>query len=229
MLLNQMLVEMRKAGRWDDDGEEAKDGFGVSALLETLDAEFSKQMSKAQGLGLSDQLLTALDRLQHSGGAAADEIPVAATGVQAFGAMAVDGLDPVAAGRTLLDGEGTISDARSSAVTSGFGWRRDPITGAAKFHSGVDLKAAEGDPVSATGGGRVVFSGANGGYGTTVVIEHANGIQTRYAHLSAALVNVGDAVDEGQPIGLAGHSGRATGTHVHYEVLARGRAVDPLR
>jgi len=74
-----------------------------------------------------------------------------------------------------------------------------------------------------------VFSGANGGYGTNVVIEHANGIRTRYAHLSAALVNVGDEVNEGQPIGLAGHTGRATGPHVHYEVLARGRAVDPLR
>jgi len=229
MLLNQMLVEMRKAGRWDDDGEEAKDGFGVSALLETLDAEFSKQMSKAQGLGLSDQLLTALDRLQHSGGAAADEIPVAATGVQAFGAMAVDGLDPVAAGRTLLDGEGTISDARSSAVTSGFGWRRDPITGEARFHKGVDLRAVYGQDVAAAAGGTVAFSGTQGAYGTTVVIEHPNGTRSRYAHLSLALVKAGDAVEAGQLVGRAGSSGRATGPHVHLEVLDRdGRPLNPL-
>jgi murein DD-endopeptidase MepM/ murein hydrolase activator NlpD len=117
----------------------------------------------------------------------------------------------------------------SAALTSAFGWRRDPVTGRSKFHRGIDLKAAEGDPVSATGGGRVVFSGRNGGYGNSVVIEHANGVQTRYAHLSTALVNAGDEVSEGQPIGLAGHTGRATGPHVHYEVLAQGRAVDPLR
>jgi murein DD-endopeptidase MepM/ murein hydrolase activator NlpD len=117
----------------------------------------------------------------------------------------------------------------TARLTSAFGWRKDPLTGAAKFHSGVDLKAAEGDPVGATGAGRVVFSGRNGGYGNSVVIEHANGVRTRYAHLSALLVAVGDQVSEGQPIGLAGHTGRATGPHVHYEVLEHGRAVDPLR
>jgi murein DD-endopeptidase MepM/ murein hydrolase activator NlpD len=74
-----------------------------------------------------------------------------------------------------------------------------------------------------------VFSGQTGGYGTNVVVEHANGLRTRYAHLSAALVATGDQVSEGQAIGLAGHTGRATGPHVHYEVLAGGRAVDPLR
>ena len=97
------------------------------------------------------------------------------------------------------------------------------------FHRGVDLKAAEGDPVMATGAGRVVFSGQNGGYGTSVVIEHANGVKTRYAHLSAALVGVGEQVGEGQAIGRAGHTGRATGTHVHYEVLAAGQPIDPLK
>ena len=75
----------------------------------------------------------------------------------------------------------------------------------------------------------MVFSGPNGGYGNSVVIEHANGVSTRYAHLSAPLVKVGDQVTDGQRIGLVGHTGRATGPHVHYEVLAQGQAVDPLR
>jgi murein DD-endopeptidase MepM/ murein hydrolase activator NlpD len=117
----------------------------------------------------------------------------------------------------------------SAAVTSDYGWRRDPFTGATSFHRGVDLRAALGDPVSSSGAGRVVFSGTDGGYGTSVIIEHADGLRTRYAHLSAALVSIGDEVAQGQRIGLAGQSGRATAPHVHYEVLADGRAVDPLR
>jgi murein DD-endopeptidase MepM/ murein hydrolase activator NlpD len=117
----------------------------------------------------------------------------------------------------------------TARVTSAFGWRQDPISGQTRFHRGVDLRAAAGDEVASTGAGRVVFSGTDGGYGTSVVVEHANGLSTRYAHLLSALVHLGDEVDEGQTIGLAGQSGRATGPHVHYEVRAAGEAVDPLR
>jgi murein DD-endopeptidase MepM/ murein hydrolase activator NlpD len=119
--------------------------------------------------------------------------------------------------------------APTATVTSAFGWRQDPIDGTTRFHRGVDLRAAMGDEVSSTGAGHVVFSGIDGGYGTTVVVEHANGLSTRYAHLLSALVNLGDEVEDGQAIGLAGRSGRATGPHVHYEVMASGRPVDPLR
>lgn len=114
-------------------------------------------------------------------------------------------------------------------VTSGYGWRQDPITGATRFHRGVDLRAASGSDVASTGAGRVTFSGNDGAYGTTVVVEHNNGLSTRYAHLQSALVNLGDEVQEGQTVGLAGQTGRATGPHVHYEVIADGRSVDPLR
>jgi murein DD-endopeptidase MepM/ murein hydrolase activator NlpD len=118
---------------------------------------------------------------------------------------------------------------RASNVTSAFGWRQDPFSGATSFHSGVDLRAAEGDPVASTGAGRVLFSGTDGGYGTSVVVQHANGLTTRYAHLSAALVGAGDQVQDGQVLGLAGRTGRATGPHLHYEVRVDGKAVDPLQ
>jgi murein DD-endopeptidase MepM/ murein hydrolase activator NlpD len=118
---------------------------------------------------------------------------------------------------------------RPAAVTSPFGWRKDPLTGAMSFHRGVDLKASEGDPVNASGDGRVVSSGPNGGYGISVVLEHGNGVRTRYAHLSEALVTMGEMVRQGQSIGRAGQTGRATGPHVHYEVLTDGQPVDPLR
>jgi murein DD-endopeptidase MepM/ murein hydrolase activator NlpD len=113
-------------------------------------------------------------------------------------------------------------------VTSSFGWRHDPFTGEAKFHRGVDLKAAYGQDVRAAGDGRVVFSGTQGGYGTTVLVQHEDGTRTRYAHLSVALVAAGDQVGAGQAVGQAGHSGRATGTHVHFEVIApNGQPLDP--
>ena len=74
----------------------------------------------------------------------------------------------------------------------------------------------------------MVFSGEQRGYGNTVIVEHADGTRTRYAHLSALLVKAGDRVDGGQPVGRAGHSGRATGTHVHFEVMsADGRRLNP--
>jgi murein DD-endopeptidase MepM/ murein hydrolase activator NlpD/Rod binding domain-containing protein len=117
----------------------------------------------------------------------------------------------------------------SGQVTSAYGWRQDPISGATRFHRGVDLRATAGDQVTTTGAGRVVFSGHDGAYGTTVIVEHGNGLSTRYAHLLSTLVNLGDEVQDGQAIGLAGQSGRATGPHVHYEVMASGHTLDPLR
>lgn len=119
--------------------------------------------------------------------------------------------------------------AQAAQVSSSFGWRNDPITGASAFHSGVDLRAAEGDPVTSTAAGRVVFAGEDGGYGNSVVVEHANGMTTRYAHLSETVVGVGDAVEYGQLLGLVGQTGRATGPHLHYEVRVDGKAVDPMQ
>jgi murein DD-endopeptidase MepM/ murein hydrolase activator NlpD len=81
--------------------------------------------------------------------------------------------------------------------------------------------------VPSAAAGRVVSSGTRGGYGLSVVVEHAPGLQTRYAHLSASLVRVGDEVSAGQPVGRAGRSGRATGPHLHFEVIQDGQRIDP--
>ena len=113
-------------------------------------------------------------------------------------------------------------------VTSAFGWRRDPFTSRMKFHQGVDLRAAYGQEIQAAGAGKVVFSGEQGAYGTSVVVEHQDGTRTRYAHLSATLVRKDDQVRAGEPVGRAGKSGRATGTHLHFEVIGRdGRRLAP--
>ena len=89
------------------------------------------------------------------------------------------------------------------------------------------MKAAYGEPVPSVGDGEVVFAGAQGGYGLTVVVEHESGIRTRYAHLSELAVRPGDAVLRGQDVGKVGSTGRSTGPHLHFEVLEHGRPVDP--
>ncbi|NPB03024.1 MAG: M23 family metallopeptidase [Thermotogae bacterium] len=115
-------------------------------------------------------------------------------------------------------------------VVSGYGVRRDPITGGLKFHEGLDYAAPEGTPVVATADGIVEKAGNNGwGYGIQVIINHGNGVKTRYAHLEEALVKVGDTVKRGQVIGLVGTTGRSVGEHLHYEVIVRGTPVNPMR
>jgi murein DD-endopeptidase MepM/ murein hydrolase activator NlpD len=112
-------------------------------------------------------------------------------------------------------------------VTSAFGWRADPFTGRPSFHKGVDLQAAYGDPVPSAGDGRVVFAGSQHGYGQIVVVRHGDGTETRYAHLSRIDVADGETVAAGTVLGTVGQSGRATGPHLHLEVVDHGRQVDP--
>ena len=114
-------------------------------------------------------------------------------------------------------------------VTSGFGRRSDPINGGSKYHTGVDLRAPEGSPIKVAADGVVKTAGQRGGYGNAVEIDHGNGLSTLYAHASELLVTKGQKVSEGQPVGRAGMTGRATGPHLHFEVRVNDRPVDPTR
>jgi murein DD-endopeptidase MepM/ murein hydrolase activator NlpD len=113
--------------------------------------------------------------------------------------------------------------------TSGFGVRSDPFLGRPAMHTGLDFRAASGDPVRATANGKVVSSGWTGGYGRMVEIDHGNGLSTRYGHLSEIGVRVGDQVRIGQVVGAVGSTGRSTGPHLHYETRIDGEAVDPQK
>jgi murein DD-endopeptidase MepM/ murein hydrolase activator NlpD len=113
--------------------------------------------------------------------------------------------------------------------TSGFGVRSDPFLGRPAMHTGLDFRAATGDPVRATANGKVVSSGWAGGYGRMVEIDHGNGLSTRYGHLSEINVKVGDPIKIGQVIGEVGSTGRSTGPHLHYETRIDGEAVDPQK
>jgi murein DD-endopeptidase MepM/ murein hydrolase activator NlpD len=120
-----------------------------------------------------------------------------------------------------------VSPVRLGPVSSAYGWRQDPFGKAMKFHKGTDIAMPAGQDVPVAQSGRVAFAGEQSGYGLTVVVEHEPGLSTRYAHLSAVDVAAGDAVILGQTIGKSGASGRATGPHLHFEVIDEGRPVDP--
>jgi murein DD-endopeptidase MepM/ murein hydrolase activator NlpD len=113
--------------------------------------------------------------------------------------------------------------------TSGFGVRSDPFLGRPAMHAGLDFRGATGDPIRATANGRVISAGNSGGYGRMVEIDHGNGLSTRYGHMSAINVKVGDSIKIGQVIGLVGSTGRSTGPHLHYETRIDGEAVDPQK
>jgi len=112
-------------------------------------------------------------------------------------------------------------------VTSNFGMRDDPITGVKRFHGGIDIAAPAGAEIKAPSGGKVTFSGTANGYGNMVEIDHGDGQVSRYGHNAVNLVAVGDEVKAGQAIAIVGSTGRATGAHLHFEVRAGGKPIDP--
>jgi peptidoglycan hydrolase FlgJ len=112
-------------------------------------------------------------------------------------------------------------------VSSGFGWRRDPFTGEQAWHSGVDMVAPKGTPIGAAWDGRVVFVGQRGGYGNMVVLEHAAGWRSYYAHNDRNTVRVGDEIQAGQQLATVGSTGRSTGPHLHFEVRQGATAWNP--
>lgn len=114
-------------------------------------------------------------------------------------------------------------------LSSGMGPRQDPVTGGSDYHSGLDIAGERGQPVYATAAGKVTHVGYQGAYGKLIVIDHGFGLETRYGHLSDFGVQSGDHVKRGDIIGKVGATGRATGYHLHYEVLANGKLLNPLQ
>jgi murein DD-endopeptidase MepM/ murein hydrolase activator NlpD len=113
--------------------------------------------------------------------------------------------------------------------SSGFGRRSAPTKGASSYHKGIDWATPTGTSIVASCGGTVAKAGWGSGYGYVVYINHADGRQTRYGHLSKILVKVGQTVKQGERIALSGNTGVSTGPHVHFEILINGKQVDPLK
>ncbi len=128
-----------------------------------------------------------------------------------------------------LSGVPTSMPAAVASMTSNFGYRSDPFTGQGAMHSGIDFRGEYGAPILAAANGTVSFVGGRGGYGNCIEITHANGLVTRYAHLSKFTVVQGQKVKRGFQIANMGSTGRSTGTHLHFEVRLHDQAVNPLK
>ncbi len=121
-----------------------------------------------------------------------------------------------------------IKPISGGRLSSGFGRRKAPTRGASSYHKGIDWSTPTGTAVMASSAGTVVKAGWGSGYGYVVYINHADGRQTRYGHLSKVLVSAGQTVSQGQKIALSGNTGVSTGPHVHFEILINGSQVNPL-
>jgi murein DD-endopeptidase MepM/ murein hydrolase activator NlpD len=244
LLILQMVKQMRETFL---DEEREGEGFGAETMTETIDVELARTLARQGGLGLAALVERAIDRLQGvearvpaGGGPAA--VPVAEP-VGRSGRPTVGRFDPVmtavaepaasagASTGVLAGGGGAVSGGLTmpldAPVSSSFGWRSDPFHGAQRFHAGMDFRAAYGREVPVAAPGRVIVAGDQGAYGLTVVVEHPDGLKTRYAHLSATTVTPGQELAGSQIIGRVGQTGRATGPHLHFEVEVNGQRVDP--
>ena len=212
MFINLLIQEMRPEPGEDDM---LGGGLGSRHYTEMFDAELSRLLSRTGQLGLAEMI-----ERQIAGRIGLDEAEdgVGRALAQPLRRMAASAYR--AAERFLRPLAGRLSSA--------FGMRDDPIDGVRRHHNGIDIAAEQGSPVAAAGDGRVSFSGPSPGYGNLLVIEHADGYQTRYAHNANNLVRKGEAVRAGQVVASVGDSGRATGPHLHFEVRRSGEPLDPL-
>lgn len=224
MLMLEMIKQMRQSMLGDDSDDE---GLGADTFSSTIDSELARHLARAGGMGLQGGMLEAWDR-QHGTGGSVRNLP---------GALPVAPAATASASRTdaaplradTTEAEPALRLEMDGRISSKYGWRQDPFLGRSRFHGGIDLAARYGTEVPAAADGTVVTAGEQGGYGLTVVVRHAGGYETRYAHLSSLDVAPGDSVGQGALLGRVGSTGRSTAPHLHFEVTRRGERVDPDR
>lgn len=230
MLMLQMVQQMRKSLL--DESEQAE-GFGGATMQETVDSEFSGFLARSGGVGLGDFMTRTLDARMAAAAVPAREATAesvsfdlhATTPSLPLGASA--GIPMGGRSADTVDVPASVELPLGTPITSAYGWRSDPFSGEARFHRGVDLRASYGTEVPAASGGTVVSAGERGTYGNLVVVRDGQGVETRYAHLSALLVKEGDVITPGTPVGRVGSTGRSAAPHLHFEVLVNGERVDP--
>jgi murein DD-endopeptidase MepM/ murein hydrolase activator NlpD len=205
-LLQMEALTERVSGLAGIPASEVKSKMGAGGAGGPLVAGRSLTLSEVQD---------AVDKLQAVSDQQSDLLTVAESRLfeQKLKAMAIPTQNPVPGG---VNG-------------SAYGWRIDPFTGKSALHTGIDFQAETGTPIVAAAGGLVVTQEFHPAYGNMIEIEHGDGLISRYAHSSKVFVKKGDLIKRGQKIALVGSTGRATGPHLHYEVLVQGTPQDPRK
>jgi murein DD-endopeptidase MepM/ murein hydrolase activator NlpD len=205
--LRRLLAEARpQAGMLDG-------GFAGDTFKQMLDEAISDKMAGAGGIGMAEMFEK---QLAGKGAPVAAHVPVPMQMPPTTNAIPSVELEP-----------GKLAMPTIGRLSSGYGVRIDPIHHAQSMHPGLDLAAPAGTQVTAAAAGKVTHAGPAGTYGNLVTIKHANGLETRYAHLSSVDVQKGAEVLPGTPIGKVGSTGRSTGPHLHFEVRQDGKLEDP--
>lgn len=217
ILVAQVIGAMRKT-------VSAMQVLGGGAANKILDGAFDQQLArditKDAHLGLAEQLAEQIERHEHA--VAPETARAARAGVAGAVTPTADGtVDP--ADEVALAQLVSVPEAK---VTSGYGVRRDPITGAAAFHGGIDVAAPRGSAIRAVAPGEVIFSGRRGRAGNVVEVRHGDLVDT-YAHIQRSLVRAGQKVAAGDVLATVGSTGRSTGPHVHFQVSRDGQVIDP--
>ena len=232
-LENPTAEELR--GWWEKSGMPLKKFFNTSGLQYKALGLKDKlpEMSEEEQLALlaTDGMLVKRPILVGGTGLWLDAVVQGRTfaGGHAGGAVRRELQAQLAAqGVTIVSEKGFKWPSYATTITSLFGSRTHPVTGRPNNHTGVDIAAAGGTDIWAAKSGVVLTSTYNSSYGNYVVISHANGESTLYAHMSKRLVSEGDKVTQGQTIGLVGTTGSSTGNHLHFEVRLNGQRQDPL-
>ncbi|CAN5697363.1 hypothetical protein BH11MYX1_BH11MYX1_43030 [soil metagenome] len=208
-------------------------GFAGDTFKQMFDEAVADKMSSAGGIGLATLFEKQLGGTAQGNDAPGTQIaaqlhPASGTvsNCASFGAPGHGFPFELPKGPE-LEGMPRFTMPVAGTPTSGYGSRIDPIQHKEIKHPGFDLAAKTGTPVSAAAAGTVISAGPAGTYGNLVTVRHENGVETRYAHLSATTVKVGDRVEQGQQIGNVGTTGYSTGPHLHFEVRRDGQPIDP--
>lgn len=225
VFISQMLKVMRET---IEESGLTEGGFGKSIYTEMFDQEVSLNMARHGTLGVADILYRSLVDI-----AGADESQATLDLGQGLKTtIAAPAQDSSGNLEMEEPSQNDISDLQlpvQAPISSPFGLRRDPFTGQAQFHKGIDLAAPEGMTVVSALPGKVISAGYERGYGNAVLVEHDGGIRTRYGHLASINVKAGDAITSDIALGTVGSTGRSTGPHLHFEVMRNGKQLDPMQ
>ena len=202
--LRQLLAEARPKGGMLDGG------FAGDTFAQMLDDAISDKLSAGGGIGMAGMFAAQL-----ANGA---DVPIA---------QPPRAPEPAPRIGPSIEGLPQLALPVIGRPSSGYGMRIHPITHASSMHPGFDLAAPTGTAVSAAAAGKVTHAGPAGTYGNLVTIRHADGFETRYAHLSAVSVTEGARVNAGDDIGKVGSTGMSTGPHLHFELRKDGKSMDP--